>query len=129
MAEDLFDAFSEKAKKEVEEKKKREEELKARIESEGIKTAKDKLTLRDLEVETITRGVLAKNVDFLKSMDREFVYEITSEQQLLDAGVDKEFIAWGEYNNLIGWWKREQKFFINMSELIDICRTSAIVTN
>ena len=71
MAEDLFDAFSEKAKKEVEEKKKREEELKARIESEGIKTAKDKLTLRDLEVETITRGVLAKNVDFLKSMDRE----------------------------------------------------------
>lgn len=96
---------------------------------EGIKTAKDTLTLRDLEVETVTREVLVKNVDLLKSMNREFVYEITAEQQLLEAGVDKDFIAWAEYNNFIGWWKKKQKFFINMTALIDICRTSAIVTN
>ena len=96
---------------------------------DGIKCAKDKLTLKELGIEKISKETLAKNVELLKSLDKEFIYWVSSEQQLLDAGIDKDFLAWAEYNNFIGWWKRKQKFFINMSELIDICRTSEIVTN
>ena len=107
----------------------RQEKWMEEAEKDGIKCAKDKLTLRELGIEKISKETLAKNVELLKSLDKEFIYWVGSEQQLLDAGVDKEFIAWAEYNNLIGWWKNKQKFFINMSELIDICRTSAIVTN
>ena len=107
----------------------RQEKWMEEAEKDGIKCAKDKLTLIELGIEKISKETLSKNVELLKSLDKEFIYWVGSEQQLLDAGVDKEFIAWAEYNNLIGWWKRKQKFFINMSELIDICRTSAIVTN
>ena len=107
----------------------RQEKWMEEAEKDGIKCAKDKLTLIELGIEKISKETLDKNVEILKSLDKEFIYWVGSEQQLLDAGVDKEFIAWAEYNNLIGWWKRKQKFFINMSELIDICRTSAIVTN
>lgn len=107
----------------------RQEKWMEEAEKDGIKCAKDKLTLRELGIEKISKETLAKNVELLKSLDKEFIYWISSEQQLLDIGIDKEFIAWSEYNNIIGWWKRKQKFFINMGELIDICRTSAIVTN
>lgn len=129
MAEDLFDAFSEKAKKEVEEKKKREEELKARIESEGIKTAKDKLTLRGLEVEKISWKVFVRNRDILDEQEKDLLFWVSSEQQLLDIGIDKEFLAWAEYNNFIGWWKNKQKFFINMGELIALCKNSEMFTD
>ena len=107
----------------------RQEKWMEEAEKDGIKCAKDKLTLKELGIEKISKETLVKNVELLKSLDKEFIYWVSSEQQLLDAGIDKEFLAWAEYNNLIGWWKRKQKFFINMSELIDICRTSSIVTN
>lgn len=107
----------------------RQEKWMEEAEKDGIKCAKDKLTLKELGIEKISKETLAKNVELLKSLDKEFIYWVSSEQQLLDAGIDKDFLAWAEYNNFIGWWKNKQKFFINMSELIDICRTSAIVTN
>ena len=129
MAEDLFDAFREKAEKEVAEMRKREEEWKARIESEGIKTAKDKLTLRDLEVEKISWKVFVKNRDILDEQEKDFLYWVSSEQQLLDAGIDKDFLAWAEYNNFIGWWKNKQKFFINMEAIITLCNNSDLITN
>jgi len=129
MAEDLFDAFSEKAKEEVAEMRKRDEEWKARIESEGIKTAKDKLTLRDLEVEKIPWKVFVKNRDILDEQEKDFLYWVSSEQQLLDIGIDKGFLAWAEYNNFIGWWKNKQKFFINMGAIITLCNNSELITN
>lgn len=129
MAEDLFDAFSEKAKEEVAEMRKRDEEWKARIESEGIKTAKDKLTLRDLEVEKIPWKVFVKNRDILDEQEKDFLYWVSSEQQLFDIGIDKEFLAWAEYNNFIGWWKNKQKFFINMGAIITLCNNSELITN
>lgn len=129
MAEDLFDAFSEKAKEEVAEMRKRDEEWKARIESEGIKTAKDKLTLRDLEVEKISWKVFVKNRDILDEQEKDFLYWVSSEQQLLDIGIDKDFLAWAEYNNFIGWWKNKQKFFINMGAIITLCNNSELITN
>ena len=129
MAEDLFDAFRKKAEKEVSEMIKREEEWKARIESEGIKTAKDKLTLRDLEVEKISWKVFVKNRDILDEQEKDFLYWVSSEQQLLDAGIDKDFLAWAEYNNFIGWWKNKQKFFINMGAIITLCNNSELITN
>lgn len=98
----------------------RQEKWMEEAEKYGIKCAKDKLTLRELGIEKISKETLAKNVELLKSLDKEFIYWVGSEQQLLDAGVDKEFIAWAEYNNLIGWWKNKQKFFINMSTLISM---------
>lgn len=129
MAEDVFGAFREKAEKEVAEMRKREEEWKARIESEGIKTAKDKLTLRDLEVEKIPWKVFVKNRDILDEQEKDFLYWISSEQQLLDIGIDKDFLAWAEYNNFIGWWKNKQKFFINMKAIITLCNNSELITN
>lgn len=129
MAEDLFDAFRERAEKEVAEKRKREEEWKARIESEGIKTAKDKLTLRDLEVEKISWKVFVKNRDILDEQEKDFLFWVSSEQQLLDIGIDKDFLAWAEYNNFIGWWKNKQKFFINMGAIITLCNNSELIAN
>ena len=105
----------------------RQEKWMEEAEKDGIKCAKDKLTLRELEIEKISKETLAKNVELLKSLDKEFIYWVGSEQQLLDAGVDKEFIAWAEYNNLIGWWKNKQKFFINMSTLISMKEFSEII--
>lgn len=129
MAEDVFGAFREKAEKEVAEMRKREEEWKARIESEGIKTAKDKLTLRDLEVEKISWKVFVKNRDILDEQEKDFLYWVSSEQQLLDIGIDKDFLAWAEYNNFIGWWKNKQKFFINMKAIITLCNNAELITN
>lgn len=129
MAEDLFGAFREKAEKEVAEMRRREEEWKARIESEGIKTAKDKLTLRCLEVEKISWKLFVKNRDILDEQEKDFLYWVSSEQQLLDIGIDKDFLAWAEYNNFIGWWKNKQKFFINMEAIITLCNNSELITN
>lgn len=129
MAEDLFDTFRERAEEEVAEMRKRDEEWKARIESDGIKTAKDKLTLRCLEVEKISWKVFVKNRDILDEQEKDFLYWISSEQQLLDIGIDKEFLSWAEYNNFIGWWKNKQKFFINMEAIITLCNNSELITN
>ena len=95
---------------------------------DGIKCAKDKLTLRELGIEKISKETFDKNVELLKSLDKEFIYYwVSSEQQLLDAGIDKDFLAWAEYNNFIGWWKNKQKFFINMSTLISMKEFSDII--
>ena len=96
---------------------------------DGIKCAKDKLTLRELGIEKISKETLAKNVELLKSLDKEFIYWVSSEQQLLDAGIDEDFLAWAEYNNFIGWWKNKQKFFINMGAIITLCNNSELITN
>lgn len=94
---------------------------------DGIKCAKDKLTLKELGIEKISKDTLAKNVELLKSLDKEFIYWISSEQQLLDAGIDKEFLAWAEYHDVVGWWKKKQKFFINMDTLISMKEFSEII--
>lgn len=96
---------------------------------DGIKCAKDKLTLKELGIEKISWKVFVKNRDILDEQEKDFLYWISSEQQLLDIGIDKDFLAWAEYNNFIGWWKNKQKFFINMGELITLCKNSEMFTD
>lgn len=105
----------------------RQEKWMEEAEKDGIKSAKDKLTLKELEIEKISKETLVKNVELLKGLDREFIYWVGSEQQLLDAGIDKDFLAWAEYNNVIGWWKKKQKFFINMDTLVSMREFSEII--
>ena len=80
----------------------RQEKWMEEAEKDGIKCAKDKLTLRELGIEKISKETLAKNVELLKSLDKEFIYWVGSEQQLLDAGIDKDFLAWAEYHDVVG---------------------------
>ena len=94
---------------------------------DGLKCAKDKLTLRELGIEKISKETLAKNVELLKSLGKEFIYWVGSEQQLLDAGVDKDFLAWAEYHDVVAWWKNKQKFFINMRTLTSMKEFSEII--
>ena len=105
----------------------RQEKWMEEAEKNGIKCAKDKLTLRELGIEKISKETLAKNVELLKSLGKEFIYWVGSEQQLLDAGVDRDFLAWAEYHDVVAWWKNKQKFFINMYKLTSMKEFSEII--
>lgn len=85
---------------------------------EGLKSSKDKLTLKSLEITNITKGMFLRNWEILQNMKS--LYWISEEQEFLDAGIDKEFLAWAEYHNIIARWYKCQKFYVNKNTLKSI---------
>lgn len=96
----------------------KQEEWNGKAISNGIKKAKEKLTLKSLEVKNITKSMFLKNWEILQNMKS--LSWIGEEQEFLDAGIDREFLAWAEYHGLIAWWYRCQKFYVNKNTLESI---------
>lgn len=84
----------------------------------GLKRAKEKLALKSLEVTNITKDMFLRNWDVLQNMKS--LSWIGEEQEFLDVGIDREFLAWAEYHGLISWWYRCQKFYVNKNTLESI---------
>jgi len=84
----------------------------------GLKRTKEKLALKSLEVTNITKDMFLRNWDVLQNMKS--LSWIGEEQEFLDAGIDREFLAWAEYHGLIAWWYRCQKFYVNKNTLESI---------
>ena len=96
----------------------KQEEWNGKAISNGIKKAKEKLTLKSLEVKNITKSMFLKNWEILQNMKS--LSWIGEEQEFLDTGIDREFLAWAEYHGLISWWYRCQKFYVNKATLESI---------